>query len=412
MAYGFDPSIILSGRQYTGPDAGEVARTLADLSMRKVQQQQAQATLADMARQQARQQALSGIYQQNTNSPEAVGSALMQGGFGEQAQQWMEGQAGIGAKNAIADKAKRGEAQERLDLLSRPLQGGVPKNQAELDQLHKTWKAAKLSEVELQGIPTEFSPETVPLFEKIRALGLSSEDAAKIGQRENELAARIADREKQRQMLLERGRRSAVAAQAKAAEKTAAAASKAEGKAQAADAKLAERNVGGFSFDPKNPPSADAAKKMAEAAIAKDKMIGALDRMEKLFDDHGTEAFGEHASSMESEWKQITDQVRIIQDMGVPNGADYPMLAKQIPNPTGWGSKLQSKASIKAKFPALRRQIEETVSATAKAYKYKPDASASSGSPFQTPPGAKGQGEGGAGTHVSVEDLLSRARGQ
>lgn len=138
-------------------------------------------------------------------------------------------------------------------------------------------------------------------------------------------------------------------------------------------AKLAERNVGGFTFDPANPPSVDAAKNMAEAVTARDEILGSLDRLETLFKDSGTETGGGATQSeMESEQMNITNKLRVLNKMGVPNAADYEMLAKQIPTITGTGALFTRNSSIAPKFAALRQQIARTVDATARAYKFSP----------------------------------------
>lgn len=137
--------------------------------------------------------------------------------------------------------------------------------------------------------------------------------------------------------------------------------------------RIQERNVGGFTFDPSNPPTVAAAKQMADAAVARDEILGSLERLEALFEQHGTEAGGGAAQSeMESEQMNITNKLRVLNQMGVPNGADYAMLARQIPNVTGAGAAFTRNSTIKPKFNALRQQVARTVDATAKALKFTP----------------------------------------
>lgn len=144
-------------------------------------------------------------------------------------------------------------------------------------------------------------------------------------------------------------------------------------KIEAEQRKLAERNVGGFEFDPTNPPTVDGAKKMAEASKARDEILGSLERLERLFKDHGTEAGGGAAQSeMESERTNILNRLRVLNEMGVPNGNDYAVLARQVPELTGLGAMFTRNSSFEPKFSALRNQISRTVDATAKAYKFKP----------------------------------------
>lgn len=152
-----------------------------------------------------------------------------------------------------------------------------------------------------------------------------------------------------------------------------------EGRAEAAAARgekrageLAERNVGGFEIDPANPPSADASKKMAEAAIARDEIMGSLSNLERLYSSLGSEQVGARAGEMESEWMNITNRLRTLNEMGVPNGADYAMLGKQIEDPTEWKAVTTSKGRGLAKMKTLREQIARKMSATATALKFRP----------------------------------------
>lgn len=80
----FDPRIILAHQQYTGPDPHETMRTLSQLALQRTQQQHHQTTLAGLLEQRQQEQALRGIYAQNAQSPQALPSALMAGGFGKE----------------------------------------------------------------------------------------------------------------------------------------------------------------------------------------------------------------------------------------------------------------------------------------------------------------------------------------
>lgn len=135
---------------------------------------------------------------------------------------------------------------------------------------------------------------------------------------------------------------------------------------------LAERNVGGFSFDPDNPPSAEASKKMADAAIARDEILASLDNLERMYSQLGSEQVGEKAGVMESEWMNITNRLRTLNEMGVPNGADYAMLGKQIEDPTEFKAILTSRKRGLAKMRTLRDQVGRRVDATARALKFRP----------------------------------------
>ncbi len=436
MAYGFDPNIILSGRQYTGPDAGDVVRTLADLSLRRAQQQQAEdahraqqqqaaATLADMARKQSRQQALSDIFRQNADNPAAVGPALMRGGHGPEALDWMGAQAGMEAKQAQAKKAQQEEMKGRLDLLSRPLRGGVPKSQADLDRLWKAWEASGLSTVELTGVPKQYSPELAPLFEQIRGLGVSSEDAAKLEQRDEELGARTADREAQRKMLTDRAQASATtkaaatsakaqARQARAAEKAA----KAEGKAQAASK---AQYLEGYELLPEASPSKSEVEKARAAQGVTRTIVQTVGDIQKIYKKYGnTPLPGPVKAQMQALATDLkmTAKSESQYQLGVIAGPDMGLLESVVPDPSTanttaldfvGGSQSMDRLGV-FRGQALRRFENR-----ARSLGYKPKgggASAPAGSPFQTPPGAKAQATGGAGTPVSAADLLLQMRGR
>jgi hypothetical protein len=135
-----------------------------------------------------------------------------------------------------------------------------------------------------------------------------------------------------------------------------------------------ERNVGGWNFDPKDPPSTESAKKMADATIARDEIMQGLGRLEQLYSESGSEILGETAGEMEAEFINLTNRLRTLNEMGVPNGADYEMLAKQLEDPTTLKSILTSKDRGLAKIRTTRTQVERRVTATAKALKYRPKA--------------------------------------
>lgn len=139
-----------------------------------------------------------------------------------------------------------------------------------------------------------------------------------------------------------------------------------------ADRELAERNVGGWRFNPQDPPSTDAAKQMAKVSIENDTISPSLNNLERMYSSLGSEQIGRAAGAMESEWINITNRLRIINDMGVPNGNDYLMLAKQLEDPTELRAVLTSRARGLEKMRTLRRQVKTLVDATAKAYKYTP----------------------------------------
>lgn len=298
MSFGFDPSLILAGKQYTGPDANDTMRTLAELSGRRVQQQQAEASLADMLRKQQQGQALADILRQNADNPNAVGPALMRQGLGEQAQDWMGRQADVGARHAQAQKAMQETIRQRGELLARPLRGGL-KTQADLDQAWSAWRAAGLSDVELHGIPTKLDEQSAPLFEKIRAMGLSGEDAQKADLQTAQLTATATEAEKRRafeRTEKEKDRRNrttnaGILAGQKAEER------QAEEDRKVADDKR-KASVQGFEILEDAYPTTDDAKKLKAALNSGSKIKKFTKELRELHTKHGTEAVGGVATRM------------------------------------------------------------------------------------------------------------------
>jgi hypothetical protein len=139
---------------------------------------------------------------------------------------------------------------------------------------------------------------------------------------------------------------------------------------QERERKLAERGVGGWEFDPADPPSIEGAKQMANVTVERDVLMPSLDNLEALYSSLGSEQVGAKAGEMEAEWKNITDRLRIMSNMGVPNGNDYKMLQKQVEDPTEIRAVTTSRARGLAKLRTVRRQILTYIAATARAYKY------------------------------------------
>jgi hypothetical protein len=188
-------------------------------------------------------------------------------------------------------------------------------------------------------------------------------------------AAAIANREDTQAFQASESAKARAAQRALAAQRTEATDSPEEREARRIAAerrKLAERNVGGYEIDPANPPTSQGATKMAETVIARDELFGSLDRLEAMYKKLGSENVGANAGTMASEWMNITNKLRMVNDMGVPNGADYLMLGKQIEDPSTLNSITTSKARGLAQMRALREQVRRKVDATANAYKFKP----------------------------------------
>lgn len=137
--------------------------------------------------------------------------------------------------------------------------------------------------------------------------------------------------------------------------------------------KVGERNVGGFTFDPSNPPSADASKKMADVSLAATNAKRGIEKLRNLYAKHGTEVVGSVSGEMGAEWKAVTDQLRNIGNMGVPNGKDYEMLALELPNPTEASDFWRSKSRVLSILDTVNKRMDDTVDATAYTYKFKRD---------------------------------------
>jgi hypothetical protein len=194
---------------------------------------------------------------------------------------------------------------------------------------------------------------------------------------QTQLAARSSEAEKQRAFEATEGAKQRALQREIAGMRQGAAGDKAE---EAHQRRMSERNVGGFDIDPANPPTAEGAKNMARAVDARAQIKGSLDRLETLFNEYGTEMGGGTAQSgMEAELGNITTQLRLFNQMGVPNLNDYTELAKQIPQTAGVGAWFSRDGSIREKFKTLRDQLDRAVSSTANAYKFKPTGGATHG---------------------------------
>lgn len=135
--------------------------------------------------------------------------------------------------------------------------------------------------------------------------------------------------------------------------------------------KLAEREVGGFEFLPGRTPSHEGAKIMAAAAVQIGRIEGALANLRSLYAQHGTELFGTKAGLMESEFMAITNAARVMNDMGVPNGKDYEMLAKELQDPTTLRDLFTSKGRNLAKMDLMGQRMQNLANITAKVYGYR-----------------------------------------
>src|SRR5690606_29012012 len=119
-----------------------------------------------------------------------------------------------------------------------------------------------------------------------------------------------------------------------------------------------------------DPPSADAAKKMADVSLAAVNARRGIAKLRDLYAKHGTELTGAVSGEMGAEWKAVTDQLRNIGNMGVRNGKDYEMLALELPNPTEASDLTRSKSRVLSVLDTVAKRMDDTVDATAYTYKY------------------------------------------
>lgn len=106
MAFGFDPSIILSGTKAPEePNFSETLQALSQLKTQQLQQQQAQATLADMMQRQQHESGLQSLLAKAGPSSQQRLAALQSSpGFYKEAMDYENHLSGVGAKTAATQK--------------------------------------------------------------------------------------------------------------------------------------------------------------------------------------------------------------------------------------------------------------------------------------------------------------------
>jgi hypothetical protein len=108
MAFGFDPSIILSASRASERSIGDTLQQLGQVRAQRMQEQIQQASLADQVRRQAQEAQLADIYRANAGSlPEGLPRSLALGGFGPQAFAAQDQGIEAGARQAGTEKLKR-----------------------------------------------------------------------------------------------------------------------------------------------------------------------------------------------------------------------------------------------------------------------------------------------------------------
>lgn len=169
MGFGFDPRLILAGEP---ADVGGMARTFSDMSRLRLQQQEGDLQMADMLKKQGQEQSLADIYRKTAGSfSDPRAAALAGGGFGSQAIQAENQAAQTQHELAQGQSAQQDWLRKRGELMARPLRDGIPKSQAELNQLRTAWKSLGFSDGDMTGTEKFNEQETPHLLEQIRALG-------------------------------------------------------------------------------------------------------------------------------------------------------------------------------------------------------------------------------------------------
>lgn len=291
--------------------------------------------------------------------------------------------AGVRPEEGEAGAMERGADSQVRDYLQRKQQGEAEKAAAEQTALKdpSSPQSKRFQAMVSRAFGSVYTPEQIasmtaadaPLVGKYGEMVRTLEDraAARTAEQESQqaqLTARATEAEKQRAF---EGKQSA----ANRANALRIAGMRQEGAGdkagEAFQRKMSERNVAGYSFDPARPPSADGAKQMANVVKNRDEILGSLDRLEEAITAHGSEMFGTTAGDMASEWMNVTNRLRMLNEMGVPNGADYKMLAKQLADPTSMEAATTGNDRLLQQIKTLRSQIGRTVDATANTYGFK-----------------------------------------
>lgn len=140
--------------------------------------------------------------------------------------------------------------------------------------------------------------------------------------------------------------------------------------------RMSERNVGGYTTDPNNPPTLSSSKEMAKIKIAHDNIQSNLGELRDTFSKHGAENVGgTHYTAMVNARERAIMQLKELERLGVLNGRDYELLAKQLPDPTSLRSRIFNADTLQA-FDSAIRDISGRVTNAAKAYKYTPEQAA------------------------------------
>ena len=145
--------------------------------------------------------------------------------------------------------------------------------------------------------------------------------------------------------------------------------------------------VPGFDFaDAQVIPTVKAAEDMRESNELVTIMNKDIDRMRKLLEENGTEAFtlfGGEKKSMESLKSRMLTNYNRIADLGALAGADLALLEDIIPDPTAW---LTSGGTTIEQFDILQSNLNENLSAQASTRGFVPKSSPQTSSAGRTVP--------------------------
>jgi hypothetical protein len=316
MAYGFDPSIILQHKQYTGPDANETMRTLAQLAGSRIQQQ-------GVMQEQQREATLADIYKAHAGNQGALPSALMAGGFGKQAAEWQ------GAQSEAA-----GRAAQAAHLLSQ-------QDIEDMGAIGNLWQAVDTPEAHavalgrlperLRGqVPAEWTPV---LGQVLKGMG-RQKTARPLTPEELDAKAAHAERERAIAESLRRGPPAPDAAKAE--------------NLRLRNGKL-KREAGeggpnrllaldGYDLDPAFEVTPGVAERLREAQGQTRTMVKNVDDLTALYQRYGNKVLpGAARARMEAIARhlQLKSKGKTMFELGVIAGPDMDLLNSVVPVPTG-----------------------------------------------------------------------------
>jgi hypothetical protein len=104
--------------------------------------------------------------------------------------------------------------------------------------------------------------------------------------------------------------------------------------------------------------------KFRETQAGMDALEMTLGKLDKLLEEHGTEAFGEHAGTMDALAKSGTGTIKDIKTLGTLDNGLLTFAEGLLGNPTSW---IQTGPSVRARIKATRAALREELEAKAEA---------------------------------------------